>query len=49
MFGIMDNTMNINNCDVEKCYKPKRRSGEKTMYCDMHYARVLREGIRVWK
>lgn len=35
--------MNI-ECSVENCNKQKRRNGEKSVYCDMHYARFLRTG-----
>ena len=31
-------------CSVEDCDKQKRRNGEKSIYCDMHYARFLRNG-----
>jgi hypothetical protein len=36
--------MTISQCTVIGCLNPKRRNGEKTIHCDMHYARFLRNG-----
>lgn len=44
MFGIMDNDMLINKCSVDGCNNEKRRNGEKTLYCHMHYKRFLKNG-----
>jgi len=37
--------MIINKCVVEGCSKEKRRNGEKSTYCHMHYKRFLKDGI----
>lgn len=36
--------MTINKCVVQNCEKPKRRNGEATQYCHMHYKRFLTKG-----
>lgn len=36
--------MIINKCSISGCEKPKRRNGEKTQYCHMHYRRFLKNG-----
>lgn len=36
--------MIINKCSVDGCEKPRRRNGEKSQYCHMHYKRFLKNG-----
>jgi hypothetical protein len=36
--------MTINKCTIDGCEKPRRRNGEKTVYCHMHYRRFLKNG-----
>jgi len=36
--------MDITNCSVEGCSNSKRRNGEKSLYCHMHYKRFRETG-----
>jgi len=36
--------MDIQNCSVEGCFNAKRRNGEKSLYCHMHYKRFRETG-----
>jgi hypothetical protein len=36
--------MTISKCTVDGFLNLKRRNGTKTLYCEMHYARFLRNG-----
>ena len=34
----------MDTCSVIGCEKPKRRNGPKTLYCHMHYRRMMKNG-----